>query len=81
MLVHLQASVGFSSARYWADLHLQRLPTRAEEVCGGGWAGLAWAMGEQAFGLILVSRSHLVSLGKAALQLVASSGFYWLNNK
>lgn len=80
MPMHLQATIGFSLERCDSDLHLQRLPTRADEACGGGRAGLAWAMEGQSFGFILVSRSHLVSLGKAATQLVASSGFYWLNN-
>ena len=76
MPMHLQTSVEFSSERCRGDLHLQRLSTRADEAYGGGQAGVAWAMGGQAFGLILVSRLHLVSLAKAALQLGASSDFY-----
>lgn len=36
----------------------------------GGQAGISWAMGGQASGIILVSRLHLVSLGKASSQLL-----------
>lgn len=80
MPVHLQAWVRFSSEGCQSYFH-KVMSTRADEACGGGQAGSAWAMGGQDFGIILMSRLYLVSLGKAALQLVASSGFYWLNNR
>lgn len=74
---HLQALEGCSLERCWEPLHLQRWPTTHVEV-GGQVA--AWSVREEAFGLILVSMLHLVSLEKPAPPLAASSVFYCLNN-